>query len=281
VQAWLERLFARSQVPVFERNERTINLLYQLMEKNMDRDGDMQHIIEDLRHKSEEYTAEGQRLGSILSELNLKSGSLSQSGVTSLRTLANIAYLLQIRDASDTSYLVALQHLQAEEEQVKEAHLAEKRLLTQLSLKTKDALVKQHSLLKYVNKSGIGASSREQSAEMESRAKSAGFLHSKAREYTQLISKLKENLSRTGVDSSLFHEALDLEKLQEKLEPLKKKLQNYKDLPPDISQAKVKNCRTDSSSGRARGRLNSKDRQYASIAFVDDSECSALYFALR
>ncbi|KAL8575393.1 hypothetical protein ACOMHN_000009 [Nucella lapillus] len=52
-------------------------------------------------------------------------------------------------------------------------------------------------------------------------------------------------LSRSGVDSSLFHENLvkkaqALQKLEEELEQSKKKLQDFHDLPVDISQAKVK-----------------------------------------
>lgn len=239
----MDQLFAGSQVPPFERNERTIELLYQLMMKNSVRDREMQYTIEDLRQKAVEYTADGQRLGNILAALNLKSGSLSQSGVMSLRTLANLSYLLQVRDACDTSYLLALRRLHEEGDEVRESLIAEKRLLGQLTLKTKDALVKHSSLLKTCQE--LEQTAGEQSAEMESRAKSAGFLHSKARDYTQLISKLKGDLSKTGVDPSTFHENLvkksqELQNLQEELEPLKRKLKNYHDLPPDISQAKVK-----------------------------------------
>ncbi|KAL8575395.1 hypothetical protein ACOMHN_000011 [Nucella lapillus] len=148
VQSWLENLYAGQPVPKFERNERTIDLLHQLMLKNVTRDRDTQLIIQDLRQRATEYAAEGQRLGNVLGRMNLSAGSLSQSGVMSLRTLSNLAWLLQTRDTTDTSYLLGLTSLQNEADKVHEDFLAEEQLLTQLTLKTKDAVIKHGAILK-------------------------------------------------------------------------------------------------------------------------------------
>ena len=61
VQAWLDSLYAGKPVPSFERSERTIDLLYQLMQRNLAIDQDTQLIIQDLRQKAMEYTAEGKK----------------------------------------------------------------------------------------------------------------------------------------------------------------------------------------------------------------------------
>lgn len=50
--------------------------------------------------------ASGHRLAAVLRRLNLKPASLSQSGIMSLRTLANLAYLLRVRDASDSRWVM-------------------------------------------------------------------------------------------------------------------------------------------------------------------------------
>ena len=62
VQAWLDNLYAGKPVPSFERNELTINLLYQLMQRNMAMEQDTQLIIQDLQQKAMEYTAEGKEM---------------------------------------------------------------------------------------------------------------------------------------------------------------------------------------------------------------------------
>ncbi|XP_076465729.1 HAUS augmin-like complex subunit 1 [Babylonia areolata] len=243
VQTWLDSLYAGKPVPSFERNECTIELLYQLMLKNIDRDHDTQLIIQDLRLKATEYTVESQRIGGILMKLNLNPGILSQSGVMSLRTLANVAWLLEIRDPSDTSYLLALKCLQDEGDRIHEEYLAEERLLAQLTHKTKDALIKHSALNKACR--DLEDQSIQQEKKVDKHIKDTSFLRSKVQEYSKVLSKLESTVSRTGVDSSLFHENLvkkarDLQKLEEELGPLKKKLQDYHDLPPDINQAKVK-----------------------------------------
>ncbi|KAK7089847.1 HAUS augmin-like complex subunit 1 [Littorina saxatilis] len=243
VQVWLDNLYAGKPVPHFERNEQTIDLLHQLMEKNVARDSDTQLIVQDLKQKATEYTAEGQRLGCILASMNLKTGTLSQSGVTSLQTLTKLAWLLKVRDASDTSYLLALQALQEEADRIHEEFVAEERLLVKLSHKTKDALVKHNSIRKTCQ--DLEDVTTLQATKLEKRQKEVSFLQSKIQEYAKLLSKLKDSVSRTGVDSSVFHESLvkraqDLLKLEDELGPLKKKLQAYNELPPDISQAKLK-----------------------------------------
>ncbi|PVD19507.1 hypothetical protein C0Q70_19996 [Pomacea canaliculata] len=237
VQGWLDQLFAGSRVPEYEHNEQTIDILYQLMQRNRACDRDTQLLIQDLQQKAKEYASEGHRLAAVLRRLNLKPASLSQSGIMSLRTLANLAYLLRVRDASDSSFLLALQTLKDEIDRTQEAVIKEKQLLDQLTLKSK-----MHMLSALHSKK---QQSVEEKSQMEKRTKAASFLQTKAHEYGTHIAKLKENLKKVEADSSIFHENLvkkaqDLQKLQEQLKPMKQKLQNYHDLPPDISQAKVK-----------------------------------------
>jgi hypothetical protein len=59
VKSWLDNLYAGKVVPAFEHNEKTIDILYQLMEKNMAIDKNTELTIQDLRQKATEYTAEG------------------------------------------------------------------------------------------------------------------------------------------------------------------------------------------------------------------------------
>lgn len=59
VQGWLDQLFAGSRVPEYEHNEQTIDILYQLMQRNRACDRDTQLLIQDLQQKAKEYASEG------------------------------------------------------------------------------------------------------------------------------------------------------------------------------------------------------------------------------
>jgi hypothetical protein len=84
-------------------------------------------IVEDIKRKEIEYNAEGSYMSGILTNLGLSVDSLSQSGTVSVRTLASIASLLQLRDCRAVSYMLALQDhsqslFQAAETQLKQKH---------------------------------------------------------------------------------------------------------------------------------------------------------------
>ena len=48
------------------------------------------------------------RIGGVLNRLGLSTDTLSQSGSTSLKTLSNVADILEVRDTSDTRYFIEL-----------------------------------------------------------------------------------------------------------------------------------------------------------------------------
>ncbi|KAL3865759.1 hypothetical protein ACJMK2_043116 [Sinanodonta woodiana] len=243
VQAWLERTFAGATVPAYELNQRTVGLLHELMLKNERSDRNMQLVIEDLRQKSDEYNAESCRLENILKSMNLTPASLSQSGIMSLRALANLALLLKTKDASDTNYLLALQHLQTEMSKVEDARKQELRTTENLQQKTKSALIKYNSLkraLELLEEQAAG-----QHPEMENHVTQTKFFHDKSRDYRGQIQQLQNHLDKIRADPSLYHQTIvkqaeELHALKEEIAPLKAKLDAYHSLPPDISLAKVK-----------------------------------------
>ena len=59
VSAWLEQLFAGQNVPQYEINSRTLDILLQLAERNKRQDRDAELVTQDLHQKTEEYAAEG------------------------------------------------------------------------------------------------------------------------------------------------------------------------------------------------------------------------------
>ncbi|XP_060572037.1 HAUS augmin-like complex subunit 1 [Ruditapes philippinarum] len=132
VQVWLERVFGDQSVPSYELNQSTVSMLFNLMRRNEQKEKDCQLLIEDLRQKAEEYNVESRRIEAILQNINLTTASLSQSGLMSLRTLANLALSLHTKDASDTSFLLALQHLEDEIRKTEESRRAQQKILNNL-----------------------------------------------------------------------------------------------------------------------------------------------------
>ena len=59
MRLWLEQVFAGQDIPRYEFNIRTIDILYDLSKKNLRRDRDTELVIEDLQQKTSEYAAEG------------------------------------------------------------------------------------------------------------------------------------------------------------------------------------------------------------------------------
>lgn len=243
IQVWLENVFGGEPVPSYELNKTTISVLYDLMRKNRSIDEDKQLIIADLRQKTQEYNAEAGRLEQVLRGVGLTSAVLSQSGVMSLRSLANVALLLQIKDVSDTNYMLALQALQDELYQAEESYHQEQTTLQNLRDKSKNALLKYNTIKRSLTM--LQQQAKTQHPEMEGKAKETKFTREKAKEYKEKIAQLQKVLSSTGVDSSIYHRELvqkseELQKLKEQMAPLKGKLQTYHSLPPDISLTKVK-----------------------------------------
>ena len=56
---WLEHLYGGEEIPEFEVNERTIEILHSLMVKNETKNRETQLVTDDLNQKTTEYTAEG------------------------------------------------------------------------------------------------------------------------------------------------------------------------------------------------------------------------------
>lgn len=58
VRDWLEKVYCDEVIPQYEINERTIEILLDLKQKNEEREREAEILIKDYEHKTEEYHAE-------------------------------------------------------------------------------------------------------------------------------------------------------------------------------------------------------------------------------
>ncbi|CAL1527376.1 unnamed protein product [Lymnaea stagnalis] len=241
VNVWLEEILGEGLVPEFELNTKTITQLYQIVLVTRCKDKTIQQVVDDLQQKTDEYNVEAERLSGILHRLNLTNNNLSQAGVSSLRTLAKLGVSLDIKDASDTCYLLAIQDLDNQLEQVRQERQIEAKHLEQLIAKHHQAILKCNALEKALD--AIKQKVAQEKPVCEIR-KEIAFCLGKIEEYQKDISNKEMKLAKTKVDKDVFHESLvknsdKLKSLQDKLAPLKAELQTYSSLPPNLTESTI------------------------------------------
>ncbi|XP_064609839.1 HAUS augmin-like complex subunit 1 [Liolophura sinensis] len=243
VRAWLQCKFAGETIPPYEIREEIVEELYRLMKRNEAKDSEIQLVIDDLRQATSEYKAEAQREGRILNQVGFTPAALSQSGVTSLQTLNGVANALKLRDTSDTSYLLGLAELSDETFKVAEARKNTQHLTHQLQKKTKAVNIRENERKQEL--STLDEQAAQQESEFKTKAKEVGFLQMKAKQYSSSLDKTKAVLGQRGLQPSLFHRELvkkaeEIQKVEDKLIPMRAKLKTYNSLPPDLMLTKAK-----------------------------------------
>ncbi|KAK2167301.1 hypothetical protein NP493_1282g00032 [Ridgeia piscesae] len=200
-------------------------------------------VREDLYQKAKEYKTEGGRLAGVLDQLGLTAGSMSESGKASLATLSGAALSLDVHDASDTSLLLALDAQGDRRERAQEERRVEQRVAAQLLARHNAALLQASSLSRALQR--LEGQTKKQGQELEKKAKQAAFLQVKASDYKVQAKKLNRELSRSGVDPSIYHGTLvklsqEMEELQKKVQAMKTTLASYHSLPPDLALSRAK-----------------------------------------
>ncbi|KAH9520398.1 hypothetical protein Btru_060671 [Bulinus truncatus] len=243
ISVWLEEIFGDEVVPEFELNTKIIQQLYQMVLISRNKDKKIQLVIDDLTQKINEYNAEAHRLSEILSRLGFGHNKLSKSCANNVLVLAKLGTLLNIRDASESCFYLALQHLDSEVEKIVQQRRIETKHLEQLSSKSYWAVLKYSTLKKSLDDIKEKADKEHQTN--EKRKSETAFVLGKAKNYEKELIKFQKLLTRTLVDDSIFHEKLVeksevLKSLQTKLAPLQAELQAYCSLPPDLTETKIR-----------------------------------------
>ncbi|NXB11456.1 HAUS1 protein, partial [Cnemophilus loriae] len=236
VTLWLKKIYGDVPVPEYEVNERTVDILHEVMECNEERDKDVSLLIEDMKDRAAKYEAEAEYWRDILGEsLGLSEGSLSQEATTALTDLVESAMELEVEDTSLTSFYSAINYMTSELFKTKSKNQEMELKLKNLTRKLTSALTMEKQLEEDIEK--IKESQEAEKAKAEIRSKNLKFLEDKSEDLKIRIRDAEEQLVAAGLDQSLTHEALvksseELAALQKELEPLKKELASYHDLPP-------------------------------------------------
>ncbi|NWT94160.1 HAUS1 protein, partial [Urocynchramus pylzowi] len=236
VTLWLKKLYGGAPIPEYEVNERTVDILHEIMECNEERDKDVMLLIEDMKDQASKYEAEAQYWQDILGEgLGFFEGSLSKEATKDLSDLVESALELEAEDTSLTSLYSAINDMTSELYETKSKNEEMELKLKTLTKKLTSALMVEKQLEEDIEK--LKASQEAEKAKAEARSKNMKFLEDKSKDLKIRIKDAEDQLVARGLDQSLTHEALvksseELAALHKQIEPLKMELASYNDLPP-------------------------------------------------
>ncbi|NXR20642.1 HAUS1 protein, partial [Cinclus mexicanus] len=207
VTLWLKKIYGNMPVPTYEVNERTVDILYEVMECNEERDKDVKLLIEDMKDRTAKYEAEAEYWQDILEgSLGLSQNSLSQEAITDLNDLVKSAMELEVEDTSLTSFYCAINYMTSELYKTKSKNQEMELKLKTLMKKLTSALMMEKQLEMDIEK--LKESQEAERAKAEVQSKNLEFLKYKTKELKIKIKEAEDKLIAMGLDQSLTHEAL-------------------------------------------------------------------------
>ncbi|XP_052526269.1 HAUS augmin-like complex subunit 1 [Tympanuchus pallidicinctus] len=242
ITSWLKKTF--ENVPQFEVNAQTIDLLHMFVEYSEEKERDVSFLIEDMKQRAAEYDADAEHLQSLLTEsLDLSPSCLSEEGTAHLKTLVDIAMILETEDAYLTSFFCAISNRSLELHAAESKNKEMEQELLNVKKKMTAVLLLEEQLEKDLEK--VKTHLEIEGAKSESRSQNLQFLRDKCEDLKIRIKTAEMQLTGSGLDQSLLHESLvglseKLAGMQEEIVHLKRDLECYLDLPPNLSLARVK-----------------------------------------
>ncbi|XP_042687116.1 HAUS augmin-like complex subunit 1 [Centrocercus urophasianus] len=242
ITSWLKKTF--ENVPQFEVNAQTIDLLHMFVEYSEEKERDVSFLIEDMKQRAAEYDADAEHLQNLLTEsLDLSPSCLSEEGTAHLKTLVDIAMILETEDAYLTSFFCAISNRSLELHAAESKNKEMEQELLNVKKKMTAVLLLEEQLEKDLEK--VKTHLEIEGAKSDSRSQNLQFLRDKCEDLKIRIKTAEEQLTGSGLDQSLLHESLvglseKLAGMQEEIVHLKMDLECYLDLPPNLSLARVK-----------------------------------------
>jgi HAUS augmin-like complex subunit 1 len=242
VYSWLKQKYSDTPIPRFEANSRTLSILHKLAQINQSRDQECEHIVGELKVRSENLSLEAQRLQGVLHDVGISSiDAQSMTLPACLYALSSLASTLNLKDAQTSSYMIGMQDIKLQLELVMQRRVAERQVLTDVMNKT-DHVVQQLSQLRRVlehlaERAAVGRHTTSM------RQAEIWYLRGKAAEYYDALSTAPstDDITKCGLHhGKLVADAEQLHQLHSLTAQLREILNSYTDLPADASLAHLK-----------------------------------------
>ncbi|KAM6302371.1 HAUS augmin-like complex subunit 1 isoform 1-T1 [Podargus strigoides] len=244
VTLWLQKIYGNEPIPKYEMNARTVDILYELVECNEATDGDVSLLIENMNQEAAKYEAEAKYLECLLMEsLGLSPDSLSEEGTRHLNDLVHSAMTLETKDTSLASFFCAISYMSCELYATEKENRELERELRNMRKKLTAVLKLEEQLQEDLKKTEELL--EKEMDEDKGPFSTMKFLQERSEYLKMGIEAAEKQLADAGFDESLTHKSLvslseKLTKLEKEMEPVKKKLESYLGLPPNLLIARVK-----------------------------------------
>ncbi|XP_076156096.1 HAUS augmin-like complex subunit 1 [Alosa pseudoharengus] len=242
VSEWLKVVLG--EVPWFEVNMRTIDILYKLSKDSEQRGQEIGWLVEDVKQKTGECKADGayhqKVLQSALGE-NVSRGKLKPMS-RSLNTLESMAIAFKTKDTKVASFLASTNYQTKMLLEMEEENRELQKKLRNLEKKKNEVLNSQKSLQIQISK--VQKAQEVESVETEERLLNKNFMEKKFQEITSRVRSAEEKLASREVTWSLTHHCIEeiseqLSVVKQEMDPLKRKLQAYHGLPLSVPLARL------------------------------------------
>ncbi|KAE8553657.1 hypothetical protein EYB25_005039 [Talaromyces marneffei] len=248
VNSWLNRKYAPHQVPAFERNEDTLRALLAIAAANdaADEEASLLHRAREevVRALKEREKAEDPRKRDILEDIEAR---LDARGEESLNDLAETVVLLGDTSTDVTELAHAFIELTRDEfelaNQVQHVQALQQYLDNEMALVQEEIeTLKTHPA--YETPSDLTSQTVEWS-------RSAKLLGAKISEYRDKITSLQRSVSLEGpIIETVTEEEQNVLRLKETVKQLESRIKSYRDLPPNLEDAKNEYKRLEKELGR-------------------------------
>ncbi|NXF11053.1 HAUS1 protein, partial [Smithornis capensis] len=207
ITLWLKKIYGDQPIPQYEVNEKTVDILYDLMECSEARDRDVSLLVEELKHQTTEYKKQTKELeDSLRKSLGLSLSSLCNEATGSLSNLVESAMILETKDTSLISFSCAINSKTSELFEKESENREMERKWNTKRKKLMSALALERQLQEAIR--DIEKCQTIENTKMENRSKNLEFLRHKSLELKIRTRAAEEEIIVKGLDKTLTHEAL-------------------------------------------------------------------------
>ncbi|KFU95216.1 HAUS augmin-like complex subunit 1, partial [Chaetura pelagica] len=205
VSLWLQNMNRNQLIPRYK--EAAVGALREMAEGSGASGRDLSLLIEDMKEKESAYKTEAKSLQGVLTErLGLSLSSLSKEATNCLDVLVSSAMALETKDTSLTSFFCAINDMTSELYATEAKNKKMEAEVTKMRAKLTAALLLEERLKGDITKTEEHLDTEEVKADL--REHNLDFLSRKSVDIDSRIRATEEQITATGLDQSLTHEAL-------------------------------------------------------------------------
>ncbi|CAL4060938.1 unnamed protein product, partial [Meganyctiphanes norvegica] len=202
VVSWLREVYGEESVPPYEKTERSINLLHQIMTASRQAEAHAEKLVADYKQKTVEYTAEALQVGQWLSTVGVEPSIISEEGRKALSAYTNTCQCLDVVVPNVSNLLLAANQIELEHMQIGDEREREKSIkvnLLEMSQQLSKKLLDMRRIVKQAE-----ANWQIQVEEAESREKQKKFLQIKMGNYSDDCARY-EDTNQAAKIKAIYH----------------------------------------------------------------------------